>query len=59
MFWPLQSFSEFLGVLEDSKLSFSGVWMATSHFPQSEITTLSVMHICVFVGFSQELVLEN
>ncbi len=39
MFWPLQSSSEFLGVPEDSKLPFSGVWVATSHFLQSGVAT--------------------
>ncbi len=39
MFWPLQSNSEFLGVPEDSQVPFSGVWVATSHFPQSGVAT--------------------
>ncbi len=39
MFWPLQSHSEFSGVLEDSQVPFSGVWVATSHFPQSGVAT--------------------
>ncbi len=39
MFWPLQSNSEFSGVPEDSQVPFSGVWVATSHFPQSGVAT--------------------
>ncbi len=41
MFWPRHSSSEFLGVLEDSQVPFSGVWVATSHFPQSGVATFS------------------
>ncbi len=40
VFWPLQSCSEFLRVLEDSQVPFSGVWVATSHFPQSGVATI-------------------
>ncbi len=40
MFWPLQSSFEFSGVPKDSKLPFSGVWVATSHFPQSGVVTV-------------------
>jgi hypothetical protein len=39
VFWPLQSNSEFLGVPEDSQVPFSGVWVATSHLPQSGVAT--------------------
>ncbi len=40
VFWPLKSSSEFLGVPEGSQVPILGVWVATSHFPQSGVTTL-------------------
>ncbi len=39
MFWPLQSSSEFLGVLEDSKFPLLGVWVSSSHLAQSGVAT--------------------
>jgi hypothetical protein len=42
VFWPLQSRSEFLGVMEDSQVAFSGMWVATSHFPQNGVATRAV-----------------
>jgi hypothetical protein len=44
VFWPLKSFSKFSRVLEDSKLPFSGVWVATSHFLQSGVATHRVYY---------------
>ncbi len=41
VFWPLQLHSEFLGVPEDSQVPFSGVWVVSSHFPQSGVATKS------------------
>ncbi len=39
MFWPLQSHSKFSRVSKDSQVPFSGAWMVTSHFLQSEVVT--------------------
>jgi hypothetical protein len=42
VFWSLQLCSEFLGVPEDSQVPFSEVWVATSHFLQSEVVTRTI-----------------
>ncbi len=42
MFWPLQSRSKFLGVLEDSKFPLLGVWVSSSHLAQSGVATLAM-----------------
>jgi hypothetical protein len=39
VFWSLQSSSEFLGVPEDSKFPLLGVWVSSSHLPQSGVAT--------------------
>jgi hypothetical protein len=41
VFWPFQSNFEVLGVPEDSQVPISGVWVSSSHFPQSKVTTFS------------------
>jgi hypothetical protein len=47
MFWPLQSTSGFSRVLEDFQVPFSGVWVATSHFPQSGVATFRIPNLGV------------
>jgi len=42
VFWPLQSCSKFLGVMEDSQVPFSRVWVTTSQLPQSGVATRSL-----------------
>jgi hypothetical protein len=37
VFWPLQSSSEFLGVMEDSNFSLLRVWVSSSHLSQSGV----------------------
>jgi hypothetical protein len=39
----LQSSSEVAGVPEDSKFSLSGVWVSSSHLPQSGVVTLALV----------------
>jgi hypothetical protein len=39
VFWPLQLRFKFLRVPKDSQVPFLGVWVATSHFPQSRVAT--------------------
>ncbi len=52
MFWPLKSRFEFLGVPEDSQVSFSGVWVITSQFLQSRVATVNVHKICSWIGLT-------
>jgi len=42
VFWPLQSNSEVSGVPEDSQVPISGMWVSSSHFPQSRVMTIDV-----------------
>ncbi len=51
VFWPLQLRSEFSGVLKASQVPFSRVWVATSHFPQSGVTTLMKVNALHFGCF--------
>ncbi len=37
MFWPVRSNSKVLGVPTDSQVPISGVWMSSSHSPQSKV----------------------
>jgi hypothetical protein len=39
VFWPFNSSSEFLGVLEDSKFPLLGMWASPSHLAQSGVAT--------------------
>jgi hypothetical protein len=42
VFWPLQLYSEVLGVPADSQVPISGMWVSYSHFFQSRVATLMV-----------------
>jgi hypothetical protein len=39
VFWPIKSSSEVAGVPEDSKFPLLGVWVSSSHLPQSGVAT--------------------
>jgi hypothetical protein len=42
VFWPLNSSSEFSGVLEDSNFPLLGVWVSSSHLSQNGVATLKL-----------------
>jgi hypothetical protein len=50
-FWPLQSSSEVVRVPEDSKFPLLGVWVSSSHLPQSGVATRSMAHGLGEVGY--------
>ncbi len=54
MFWPLQSNSKILGVLEDSQVSISGMWMSSSHSSKSGVATMQLKSGHVKLGEGNE-----
>jgi len=42
VFWPLKLSSELAGVSEDSKFPLLGVWVSSSHLPQSGVATFDL-----------------
>jgi len=43
VFWLLQSNSKVVGVPEDSKFPLLGMWVSSSHLPQSGVATLTML----------------
>jgi hypothetical protein len=52
VFWQLQSSSKFLKVPEDSKFPLLGVWVSSSHLPQSGVATEGLFKIDIWCNWT-------